>query len=41
MGATIVGTVVGAPDDGAGGDDESTEAGPIQQIEIYQFFPIF
>lgn len=28
IGVTIVGTVVGATEDGAGGDDESTEAGP-------------
>lgn len=33
MGATIVVAVVDAPDDGAGGDEESTEAGPVQQIE--------
>lgn len=25
--------MVNAPDDGAGGDDESMEAGPIQQID--------
>lgn len=32
--------MVGAPDDGAGGDDESTDAGPIQQIDIQQFYII-
>lgn len=37
MGATSVGAVVDAPDDDAGGDEESTEAGPNQLIEIYQF----
>lgn len=36
MGATIVVAAAGAPDDGAGGDDESTEAEPVQPIKKSQ-----